>query len=65
VGKVFKPSELEGMTYGSFHRNGMSVDVRRFFKSAAGQRMLESMSPTPATKEARPADAPGKAKKRG
>lgn len=49
MGKLFKTSELKGMTYASFHRNGMSVDVRRFFKSEGGRKMLEEISELPAS----------------
>lgn len=45
MGKLLKTSELKGMTYVSFNRNGMSVDVRGFLKSDGGRRMLASMSP--------------------
>ncbi|SDG14628.1 hypothetical protein [Dyella sp. 333MFSha] len=49
MGKLFKASELKGMTYASLHRNGMTVDVRRFFKSEGGRKMLEAISALPAS----------------
>jgi hypothetical protein len=43
--KLLKTSQLKEMTYGSFHRNGVSVDVSAFLRSDSGRRMLDSISP--------------------
>lgn len=42
--KQFKVSELRDRTYGSFHRNGISVDLSGFFRSSDGKRVLATLT---------------------
>lgn len=42
--KLFTIADLKNKTYGTFHRNGVSVDLARYFKTNAGKRALAEIS---------------------
>jgi hypothetical protein len=61
MSKLLTTADLKGRTFGTFHRNGVSVDLVRYFKTDAGKRALAEIS----SREAETASTPKGNKKAG
>jgi hypothetical protein len=58
MGKLYNTSQVRDLTYGSFSRQGVSVDLTSFLSSARGQQLISALSEkareVPASEEPEP-----------